>query len=174
MVVCSLGLMLLASAGTTPALPFKLRLLLVRHGTSARDSLTRRGVAEARVVANVLKHQEIVAVIASPARRAQQTASIIAQELRPPVVVEEEAAFRVNQLESVEHAKFRALAAIQLLTRRYTGKTVVIVTHFDICAALLRLAAGDPKAAPCPRAPSISEIAALPDGVLELVKLPPP
>ncbi len=174
------GLMLSTSALVPPAyaktLPSNsLRLLLVRHGIAEQDSLTWRGIAEARATGKALKQHEIVAVIASPARRTQQTASIITQELGRPVVVAEDGAFMVKQGESIEHATVRALVALRVLTERYAGKTVVIVTHFDVCAALLRHAAGNPKAAPCPRhklgAPSITEITVLPDGELTLARL---
>jgi len=178
LIVCGLALMLSASVWAAlaepRALPARsLRLLVVRHGTAEQDSLTSRGVAEARAAANLLKQQEIVAVVASPAMRTQQTASIIAQELGLPVLVAKDGAFMVKQGESVEQATTRALVTTRILAQRYTGKTIVIVTHFDICAALRRHAAANPKAAPCPRhtwvAPSITEIAVLPDGELRLV-----
>lgn len=145
-----------------------LRLLLVRHGVAEQDSLTWRGMAEARATGKVLKQQKVVAVIASPAKRTQHTASIIAQELGHPVDVAEDDAFMVKPGESVGQATVRALVAVRALAERYAGATVVVVTHFDVCAALLRHAAGNPKAAPCPRhrlgAPSITEITVLPDG----------
>ena len=57
----------------------------------------------------------------------------------------------------------------------HSGGTVVIITHFDVCAALLRHAAANPTARPCPKhrkgAPSITEIFVLPDGVLKLARL---
>lgn len=174
-------LMLSTSAPIPPAdakMPpsSSLRVLLVRHGMADRDSLTWRGIAEARATGQALKQKEIVAVIASPARRTQQTASIIVQELGRPVVVAEDDAFMVKRGESIEHATVRALVALRVLTERYAGGTVVIVTHFNVCAALLRHAAGNPKATPCPRhelgAPSITEITVLPGGVLTLDPAP--
>jgi len=152
--------------------PNSLRVLLVRHGSAEQDSLTRRGIEEARATGKALKQREIVAVIASPAGRTKQTAAIIVQELGRPAVVAEDDAFMVKQGESVEHATVRALGALRALTERYGGGTVVIVTHFDVCAALLRQAAGNAQAAPCPRhelgAPSITEITVLPGGLLTL------
>lgn len=162
-----------AALADPSALPSNsLRLLVVRHGTAEQDSLTARGIAEARATATVLKQREILAVVASPARRTQETAAIIAQEWGLPVVVAEDGAFMVKQGESVEQAMSRALVTARILAQRYAGKTIVIVTHFDICAALRRHAAADPKAAPCPPhrpgAPSITEMAVLPDGGLRL------
>jgi broad specificity phosphatase PhoE len=149
-----------------------LRVLLVRHGSAEQDSLTGRGIEEARATGKALKQKEIVAVIASPAGRTKQTAALIVQELGRPAVVAEDDAFRVKQGESIEHATVRALGALRALAERYGGGTVVIVTHFDVCAALLRLASGNAEAAPCPRhelgAPSITEITVLPGGLLTL------
>jgi broad specificity phosphatase PhoE len=93
-----------------------LAMLLVRHaesewnrrfGASRVDPglpdppLTERGVAEARAAAELLRREGIRRLLASPYRRALQTARILAEELGLPVAVEplvrERCAFSCDQ-----------------------------------------------------------------------------
>lgn len=136
-------------------------------GTSREklDSLTSRGIQQAKKTGAYLKNKNIVSVIASPTWRTRQTARIIAEEVGLNGVFSVNPAFasmkkgqtpegkpvtwswrrkqwkagkdpRPQEGESLEDATNRAVRAVEALTGKYPGKGVVIVTHSDICAGL--------------------------------------
>jgi len=119
------------------------------------DSLTSRGVQQAKKTGVYLKNKNIVAVIASPTGRTRQTARIIAEEVGLNYVFSGNPAFasikkgqtpedkpvtwswRQEQWkagndpqtrggESLEDATNRAVQTVETLTREYPGEGVVI------------------------------------------------
>ena len=75
-----------------------MKLWLVRHGVTAANAerrlqssldlpLTNRGMAEAAALAKLLKSAGITQVLSSPALRAMQTASVIAESLRVQPII---------------------------------------------------------------------------------------
>lgn len=79
-----------------------MELLLIRHGESEADvldvlegradfSLTKRGVAQARLLANWIKNNEKIDVIlSSTLKRAKETSEIICSNCNIPIVFQEE------------------------------------------------------------------------------------
>ncbi len=167
-------------ASTPPAL----RVFVVRHAqawknvpallrpksmsTDELDALTPKGLARAEQLGKELAGHDVVAVFASPARRAQQTAAAIAQALGlgAPIVSE---AFRTLDTgsdpdaasgsarmknwkakkdprppggESLADGNSRASAALAELATKHAGHAIVIVTHGEIASSLLTKAAG--------------------------------
>lgn len=167
------------------------------------DSLTTKGITQATAAGAFLKKHSVVAVFVSPTGRTRQTGAIIAEQIRLPGVTAEEAAFagmkegktpegetapwswRVAQWkaghdarpvggELLEDAATRAIRAVERLAAQHPGKAVVVVTHSDICAALIGHAAGTPMAQrpekhTVPTA-SVSEIIVSSAGVWKLAK----
>jgi probable phosphoglycerate mutase len=167
------------------------------------DSLTTKGIAQATAAGAFLKKHPVVAVVVSPTGRTRQTGAIIAEQIGLPRVTAEEAAFagmkegrtpegqvaswswRLAQWkagrdarpvggESLEDAATRALRAVERLAAQHPGKAIVVVTHSDVCAALIGHATGTPMAQrpdkhTVPTA-SVSEIIVSPDGAWKLVK----
>lgn len=137
------------------------------------DSLTSKGIRQAIAVGRLLEDEGVVAVITSPTTRTRQTAEAIARGIgltNPPDV---DVAFsslergktpdgesvswfwrekqwqaghdpRPQGGESLKDGMDRAGHAIEELARRHPGKAVVIVTHGDICVALIGKAARTP------------------------------
>jgi broad specificity phosphatase PhoE len=77
-----------------------MRCLLIRHGETksnllkiyagwSDEPLTKRGIRQAYHVAELLAHREVEVIYTSPLRRAIQTAQIIAQQIRVPVIPED-------------------------------------------------------------------------------------
>jgi broad specificity phosphatase PhoE len=137
------------------------------------DSLTPRGIEQARKTGAYLKDKNIFAVISSPTGRTRQTARIIAEEIGLKGSFSEDSAFssmkkgrtskgkvagwswrtaqwragrdpRPEGGESLEDATKRAVQALKVLIGRYPGKVFVIVTHSDICAGLAGYAGDTP------------------------------
>lgn len=167
------------------------------------DSLTTKGISQATAAGAFLKKHPVAAVFVSPTGRTRQTGTIIAQQIGLPGVTAEEPAFagmkegktpegRVASWswrqaqwkvgrdarpvggESLEDAATRAIGAAERLAAQHSGKAVVVVTHSDVCAALIGHAAGTPMAGrpdkhTVPTA-SVSEIIVSPDGVWKLVR----
>ncbi len=129
------------------------------------DSLTPRGIEQARKAGAYLKDKNIFAVISSPTGRTRQTARIIAEEIGLKGSFFEDSAFRSMKKgrtskgklagwswreaqwkagrdprpeggESLEDATKRAVQALKVLIKQYPGKVFVMVTHSDICAGL--------------------------------------
>ena len=137
------------------------------------DSLTPKGLAQAATAGKFLKAKGVVAVIASPTGRTRQTAEAITEALGLQEGYSQDAAFaslkagktpdgepvswawRQEQWkagydprpaggESLADGTTRAVNAIAQLAKRYPGGTVAIVTHGEICAALLGRAEDTP------------------------------
>ena len=186
-VLCVIGL-LLGGCGTkvapeppSPAVEGNvvLRIYIVRHGEAYRniphpadtpeeklDSLTPKGLQQAAAAGSFLKDKGVVAVIASPTGRTQQTADAVGQAIGLTRHYLEDKAFaplregttpegqpvswpwRQEQWkaghdprpaggESLEDGTARAVSAIGQLAHKYPGDTIAIVTHGEICATLL-------------------------------------
>ena len=132
------------------------------------DALTPKGLARAEALGKELAGRDVVAVYASPARRAQQTAAAIAQSLGlgAPIVSE---SFRTLDSgsderlasgsarmknwtagrdprpeggESLADGYARAASAVAELATKHAGHAVVVVTHGEIASSLLTKAAG--------------------------------
>lgn len=130
------------------------------------DSLTPKGLKQAIAAGKFLADRGIVAVITSPTGRTRQTADAIGKALGPGVHYLEDSAFgsikngktsegqattwswRKEQLkaghdprptdgESFQDGVARATSSIMQLAEKYNGQAVAIVSHSDICAALL-------------------------------------
>jgi len=139
------------------------------------DSLTPKGIKQAIAAGRLLKDKGVVAVITSPTGRTRQTAEAIAKSIgltNPPDV---DVAFsslkkgktpggesvtwswrekqwqaghdpRPQGGESLKDGMDRAGLAIEELAKKHPGKAMVIVTHSDICAALIGKAEKTPLA----------------------------
>lgn len=132
------------------------------------DSLTEKGHEQARAVGARLRGAGVTRVMASPARRALQTAEEIAGVLGTGAVAVD-ARFqplqhgasaqaadyrwrtgnwkagrdpRPAEGESLDDGLARAAGALEALAKEAPGATVVVVTHGEIAAALLSKAAG--------------------------------
>jgi len=132
------------------------------------DALTPKGLERAEALGKELAGRDVVAVYASPARRAQQTAAAIAQSLglRAPIVSESfrtldsgsderlaSGSVRMKNWtagrdprpeggESLADGYARAASAVAELATRHAGHAVVVVTHGEIASSLLTKAAG--------------------------------
>jgi len=161
-----------------------LRVFVVRHAAAWKnvpsqqrprrmsaeelDALTPQGLARAEAIGKELAGRDVVAVYASPARRAQQTAEAIAKSLGlgAPIVSEsfrtldsggdERVASgsarmknwkagrdpRPDGGESLADGYARAASAVAELATKHAGHAVVVVTHGEIASSLLTKAAG--------------------------------
>ena len=141
---------------------FETTLCLVRHGEtdwnlrqltqgSTDVPLNDNGRMQAQATARALAGDRWDAVISSPLARAQQTAQLIAEELRIPAVEREEGLVersygaaegtglserkrlfpnkRIPGAESWEAVEVRAFAALERIVRRHAGKRVIVVSH---------------------------------------------
>ena len=122
------------------------------------DSLTARGVEQARSLAQELVGKQIDLVLHSPTGRTTQTAQIVASLLGVPRVstpeleplrgawIDREAVWAEGRdpsskdRESMADGVQRALSVI----RKYDGATLIVVTHSDIAAGLVGEAEGTP------------------------------
>jgi broad specificity phosphatase PhoE len=140
------------------------------------DSLTPRGIEQARNTGAYLKDKNIFVVVASPTGRTRETARIIAEEIGLKGSFSEDRAFasmkkgvtsegkpatwswrkrqwreghdpRPKGGESLADATKRAVQTLKTLIKKYPGKGIVIITHSDICAGL----AGHAGDTPYPR-----------------------
>ena len=138
-----------------------------------RDSLTPRGIEQAKATGRALKKRSVAGWITSPAGRAKQTCEILAMQNKVPGKVVTDSAFvstrdgvlpdgspvpwawreaqwkagkdpRPIGGESLSDVVERVRGKIESLKREYTGQTVVIVTHSDVCAAMVGHALGTP------------------------------
>jgi probable phosphoglycerate mutase len=137
------------------------------------DSLTPRGLAQAASAGKYLAKKGVVAVVASPTGRTRQTADAIGQAVGLAQHYSTDKAFasvtqgrtpdgepvtwswRQKQWaagrdprpaggESLADGVARAVEAIERLEGKYPGGAVAIVSHGDICAALLGRAESTP------------------------------
>jgi broad specificity phosphatase PhoE len=129
------------------------------------DSLTPRGIEQARKTGAYLKDKNVSVVIASPTGRTTETACIIAEEIGFKGSFSEDRAYasmekgmtaegkpadwswrkkqwregrdpRPKGGESLADATKRAVEALEILIKKFPGKGLVIITHSDICAGL--------------------------------------
>ncbi len=137
------------------------------------DTLTDEGRRQAVAIGDFLNDKGIVAILSSPAGRTRETAKAIGQvtglkagyEVDPDFAslrggTSEDGnqitwAWREKQWalgqdprpeggESLADGESRAKAAVKKLAEKFPEKSVVIVSHGDICAALLGYAANTP------------------------------
>ncbi len=137
------------------------------------DSLTPRGHKQAAALGRFLKGKGVVAVITSPTGRTRETGDAIGTALGLAKRFSEDKAFaslrkgetpdgrpvswswrkkqwkeghdsRPEGGESLADGVARATGAIDELAREYPAQAVTIVTHGDICAALLGQAVNTP------------------------------
>jgi broad specificity phosphatase PhoE len=137
------------------------------------DSLTPKGLRQATSAGKYLKNKAVVAVIASPTGRTRQTADVIGEILGLKEHYSTDKSFasitggktpdgqpvtwswrqkqwaagrdpRPEGGESLADGVARAADAINKLLKKYTGQTVAIVSHGDICAGLLGQADNTP------------------------------
>lgn len=172
------------SVAAEPSPAPTLRVFVVRHAQAWKnvasllrpkqmsaeelDALTPKGLARAEELGKELTGRDVVAVYASPARRAQETAAAIAQALGlgAPIVSE---SFRTLDSgsdanaasgsarmknwkakkdprpaggESLADGNARASTAVAELATKHAGHAIVIVTHGEIASSLLTRAAG--------------------------------
>ncbi|HZL35986.1 MAG TPA: histidine phosphatase family protein [Tepidisphaeraceae bacterium] len=143
------------------------RVLLVRHGESFAnlphaaeassdrlDHLTPRGWDQAAAAADLLKHEPIPVIVYSPAARTRETAGAIAAKWNGAVTPVADDAFRplaggpdAMAMSQPANSDFgatvdQAANEIAELARRHPGRTVVVVTHGDVIAALTARAGG--------------------------------
>ncbi len=137
------------------------------------DTLTAEGQRQAVAIGNFLNEKGIVAILSSPAGRTRETANTIGQVIGLKAEFEVDPAFASlrggkgqdgNQIswawrekqwalgqdprpeggESLADGELRAKGRLNKLAENFPEKTVVIVSHGDICAALLGYAANTP------------------------------
>ncbi|MEX2493621.1 MAG: histidine phosphatase family protein [Nitrospirales bacterium] len=137
------------------------------------DTLTTKGREQAAAIANFLKDKNIVAIQSSPTGRTRETAQAMSEILGLAEgfeVLEDFAslhggtgpdgnpvswAWREQQWvlgndprpeggESMSDGEIRARGALKKLAERFAGQAVAIVSHGDICAALLGFAQNTP------------------------------
>ncbi|MBA3611330.1 MAG: histidine phosphatase family protein [Nitrospirales bacterium] len=137
------------------------------------DTLTVEGQRQAVAIGKFLKDKGIVAILSSPAGRTSETAKAIGQVIGLKEGYEVDPAFTSlrggkgqdgNQIswawrekqwalgqdprpeggESLSDGEIRAKGALNKLTESFPGNAVVIVSHGDICAALLGYAENIP------------------------------
>jgi broad specificity phosphatase PhoE len=130
------------------------------------DSLTPKGLMQAASIGKFLRDKGVVVVITSPTGRTRQTADAIGKALGLDKRYFEDKAFaslrkgktpngkpvswswrkkqwkaghdpRPEGGESLADGAARAIGAINQLAKQYPGEAVTIVSHGDICAALL-------------------------------------
>ncbi|MDH4193152.1 MAG: phosphoglycerate mutase family protein [Nitrospirota bacterium] len=130
------------------------------------DTLTAAGQKQAEAIGNFLKDKGIVVILSSPAGRTRETAKAIGQVIGFKTGYEVEKAFaslrggnirmeirfhgpgaRSNGHwdrihcpeggESLSDGEFRATGVLKKLVEKFPGRIGVIVSHTDICAALL-------------------------------------
>ncbi len=132
------------------------------------DSLTPQGRSRAEAIGRQLVGKGVVAVYASPAQRAQQTAAAIATALAlgAPITndafrpldtgADANAASGTTRMknwksgsdprppsgESLSDGQTRASNALAELAKKHPGETIVVVTHGEIAASLITESAG--------------------------------
>lgn len=137
------------------------------------DTLTAEGRRQAVAMGDFLNDKGIVAILSSPAGRTRETAKTIGQVIGLKAGYEVDPAFaslregksldghqiswawrekqwalgqdpRPEGGESLGDGEFRATGGLKKLAEKFPEKSVVIVSHGDICAALLGYAANTP------------------------------
>ncbi len=137
------------------------------------DTLTENGVAQAKAAAARLAGRDVAVVLHSPAGRAKQTAALLDAQLHAagglvetPALASmrdgktpegKNAGFQWRLAhwargedptpeggESLGDAVARTVAQIESAAAAHAGKTIVVVSHSDICAGLAAYALGTP------------------------------
>ena len=130
------------------------------------DTLTTKGREQAVAIGHFLKDKDIVAIQSSPTGRTRETAQAMSEVIGLPGGFEVEEAFsslrggkgpdgnpvswpwreqqwalgkdpRPEGGESLSDGEIRARGALEKLAEQFAGQAVAIVSHGDICAALL-------------------------------------
>jgi probable phosphoglycerate mutase len=133
------------------------------------DTLTTKGREQAAAIGNFLKDKNIVAIQSSPTGRTRETAQAMSEILGLSEGFGVEEAFsslrggkgpdgnpvswawrekqwalgkdpRPEGGESLSDGEIRARGALEMLAEKFAGKAVAIVSHGDMCAALLGFA----------------------------------
>jgi len=144
-------------------------IILIRHGESEGNvkhmishdpesfPLTEKGVEQSRLVGKGLKNLKIDTIYSSPILRCRQTAQIIAEYLKCPIVYDEritERFFgkfnnrRVEMLDwktfLIDEASKRSVegwdqiySRINNLMEEVKGRNVIVVSHYDIIRAFI-------------------------------------
>jgi broad specificity phosphatase PhoE len=137
------------------------------------DTLTSNGREQAVAIGHFLKDKDIVAIQSSPTGRTRETAQAMSEVIGLPTGYEVEEAFsslrggkgpdgnpvswpwRAQQWalgndprpeggESMSDGEIRARGALEKLAERFAGTAIAIVSHGDICTALLGFAQNTP------------------------------
>lgn len=149
-----------------------MKLYVARHGQTVwnvRDKvcgitdveLTEEGKAQAKILAEKVSACKVDVILASPLKRAQQTANIIAERNSLPVITEPQLieqnygiyegvdrhsegflsnkrqfAFRYPGGESMMQVAYRIYGLIDRVKAQYSGKNVLLVTHGGVCRVI--------------------------------------
>ena len=176
---------LLAKDKPVPMLAAPTTVILVRHGEAygnlpdaakykpeQLDSLSEKGIAQAKAAAATFAGKKIAALIYSPAGRATQTAKIIQEQVHTAAFKEAKDlgslrdgktpegkpstfSWRMGKWklaedptpeggESLGDAAARAVAEIEAAAAANPGGTIIAVSHSEICAAIIAYAVGTP------------------------------
>ncbi|WP_286928919.1 MULTISPECIES: histidine phosphatase family protein [Aeromicrobium] len=126
----------------------------MRHGESTWNAegrlqhrnptppLTELGRSQARQAAEELRGTTVDVVLSSPALRARQTASVVADVLRLDVVVDDRLV-EMDHAETVAQVRQRVLS----LVGEHPGE-LLAVSHGDTIAVAVELLTGDPCSVP--------------------------
>jgi broad specificity phosphatase PhoE len=139
------------------------------------DSLTPKGVEQANLIGKALKKVDIATIFTSPTGRTKETGAIIGQAFSSPVNVMTSPALvslnngkdekgnsntfewretqwdknldpKPNGGESMQEGAMRIIGFVNQYRQSNKGTSIVLVTHGDICAAILGQAAKTPYA----------------------------
>ena len=146
-----------------------MKIYFTRHGETQWNALnkicgltdidlTERGVMQAKELAEKLADKKIDIIIASPMKRAQQTAKIVAEKCPAPIMTDERLieqnygiyegedrkcegflnnkrnfAYKYPQGESMMQVAARVYHLIDEIKEKYAGKTVLCVCHGGVC-----------------------------------------
>ncbi|MEM4140880.1 MAG: histidine phosphatase family protein [Nitrososphaeria archaeon] len=144
-------------------------ILLIRHGEGESNikhlishdleiyPLTEKGVEQSKIIAKGLKKLKIDLIYSSPVLRCRQTAQIISEYLKQPIIYDERAKerffgkFNNRRIDPLDWKTFLIDEAskkcvegwdeiylrIYDLIRSLMGKNAVIVTHYDLIRAFI-------------------------------------
>ena len=158
--------------------PQKITIIAMRHGESEHNvlgvingdpkkqfNITKKGISQAKALANKLKNKPIAAIFASQMLRTQETAAPLAKLKHLTVQIDK----RLNDihaggLEGINILKFRRLtnninksvkksenhkqlakrvkSFLETLLKRYNGKTVAIVSSEVVLHSMLQISQG--------------------------------
>lgn len=146
-----------------------MKIYFTRHGQTEWNALnkicgltdinlTEKGIEQAEELAEKLMHKNIDLIIASPMRRAQTTAKIVAGKCQVPILTDERLieqnygiyegedrknegflnnkrnfAYKYPQGESMMQVAARVYSLIEEVKEKYADKTVLCVCHGGVC-----------------------------------------